>query len=112
MAGVEGGGTANSARRTAPADLENFGFPDPDANRITLVSGVNRFWYTAYDKKLVMELNNGQIWMETRGSEYRGPRERAVDPKSLTVEIKQSRLGGYRLKIQGKKGFARVRRLR
>ncbi len=97
---------------TAPDERDNFGFPNLDNNKFTLVMGVNRFWYS-YDKKLVLELTNGQIWMETKSSSYRNrPRERAVDPHTLTVEIEEGRVGGYRLKIQGKKGFARVKRLR
>lgn len=67
----------------------------------SIVAGVVRHWRDDFGNFRV-ELENGQIWKETKASNYRLP------GGNMIAEISKSLMGGYKLKIQGKKGFARV----
>lgn len=67
----------------------------------SIVAAVVRHWLDDFGNFRV-ELENGQIWKETKASNYRLP------GGNMVAEISKSLMGGYKLKIQGKKGFARV----
>lgn len=57
--------------------------------------------------KAVFILKNGQVWIETDVSRFRG---RAKEGSEVVLE--QGSLGGYRLKVVGKTGKALVKRLK
>ena len=70
----------------------------------SLQATVVRAWKNPTDGRFAVELDNGQTWRETSGS-------RSLMPKQgKTVEITKSRFGGYRMKIEGIKRLASVRR--
>jgi len=55
--------------------------------------------------KIVVTLDNGQVWRETDGSNYRGPIRVGNE-----VIISQRRFGGYQMKIEDQYGVVFVRR--
>lgn len=92
----------------APVDAdphENFGFPESNAERERMTAHITR-WERDPVGKIVFWLDNGQIWKETKSSDFplHGEADRAV--------IYESWMSGYRLEVDGFHGFARVRRIR
>lgn len=63
--------------------------------------------FTDGNGKAVFLLQNGQTWREIPGSTYGG-----IIRSGWPLEIRRTRLGGYRLQFDGKTGFFSVRRLR
>jgi hypothetical protein len=74
------------------------------------------------DGRFSVELDNGQIWRETTGSRVAGPMELDMtfggrSPSSAglpregnSVEVFEGRFGGYRMRIEGIRQLAHVRR--
>jgi hypothetical protein len=74
------------------------------------------------DGRFSVELDNGQIWRETTGSRVAGPMEldmtfggRSASGAGLpreggSVEVFDGRFGGYRMRIEGIRQLAPVRR--
>ena len=56
--------------------------------------------------KLLIELENGQVWKQVDSSPYRGPK----DLKGKPIIINSASLGSFLLKIDGVGGKYRVRR--
>jgi hypothetical protein len=93
---------------------EDFGKPPParpaDPSEITqLNAGVAEFARTPSGKVLFV-LDNGQIWRQIDGDP-----ENVADPGStehLKVAIEKGFFGSYNLKIDGRTGFVKVRRVK
>lgn len=83
------------ARRTGKAN-------EPETIRSTVVK-----WRRLFNRDLEVTLANGQVWQETSGSNTRLPRN-----KQLDVTITESWSGGFRMKFEGIKRPAKVKRVK
>lgn len=102
--------------KTNPED--NFGFTKAQIEKRTenegrkrgelnlLQATVKKHWRT-YAGQFVMELDNGQVWAAGNGNYRKLPRK-----GTITVEIKKSTMGGFRMKINGGKRAYRVKRVK
>jgi hypothetical protein len=84
---------ADFGRKKTKAELEGE----------ALVSGIAAIGRDAYDR-LIFELDNGQIWRQV---EYK----RFPVEAGQSAEIRHGAFGSYKLYIQGKKRWTRVRRV-
>ncbi len=64
-------------------------------------------WRRMFNRRFEVTLANGQVWQETSGSKLRFPSN-----KNLKVTITESWTGGYRMKFEGIKKPAKVKRVK
>jgi len=97
------GAAAGAAQVTTPSEAD-FGIEKPksETEGESLVSGIAAVSRDGYDK-LIFELDNGQVWRQT---EYK----RFPVKAGQVAEIRHGSFGSYKLYIQGKKIWTRVRR--
>ena len=63
---------------------------------------------SADPSKRVLLLDNGQLWRETTGSTMRGSPPAAGSQASIS----ESWSGAYQMRVQGRRGFIRITRMR
>ena len=98
----------------APTKAEDFGKPPPKVmdgpREVTEISaGVLELAKNAYGRS-VFVLDNGQVWKQTDGDSIE-----VAEPKpgqTLQVKIEKAFLGSYSLKIEGRTGIVKVRRVK
>lgn len=97
-------GAAAATATTTPPDEADFGLSKSktETEGESLVSGIAAVSKDGYDK-LIFELENGQVW---RQLEYK----RFIVKAGDVAEIRHGSFGSYKLYIQGKKTWTRVRR--
>jgi hypothetical protein len=72
-----------------------------------ITAGVSEIYTDNRSKKRLFVLDNGQIWSETRIARMqRAPRV------GQEVTISEATFGGYRLRVDGRRGFVDVKRMR
>jgi hypothetical protein len=96
---VDNFGVATVAKEDRPASVTT------KSELESLEAAVTSVFYTA-DKKLILALDNGQIWRQTDSSS--SPLVRAGDK----VEVKKGILGGFRMKLLRHKRMLDVLRFR
>jgi len=100
---VPAAAAAGAARVATPSEAD-FGIEKPksETEGESMVSGIAAVSRDGYDK-LIFELDNGQVWRQT---EYK----RFLVKPGQVAEIRHGSFGSYKLYIQGKKSWTRVRR--
>ncbi|WP_379554475.1 hypothetical protein [Qipengyuania sp. DGS5-3] len=94
-----------SAQNPALADGQSGELQTGEPGQIS--STVLEIYTDRRSTKRLFILKNGQIWQETTISRMkRNPKE------SQEVTISEARFGGYRLRVEGKKGFVAVKRIK
>ena len=100
--------TDDNVQTAAVDPRKDFGWEDDykraKKEKLTLVADVVRHWENQFGQ-LVVKLDNGQVWTEVFGHVAQVPKG------SVSVEISEGRLGGYRMRINNKVGLIRVKRL-
>lgn len=102
------------ASATAASDFGRDSMPSADRGedrdkakkkKEVLQAGIES-WRELSDGHFLIYLDNGQAWRETDGSHVRIP------TKAKSVEIFRGRFGGYRMRFEGGKRLAWVRRVK
>jgi hypothetical protein len=114
------GQRAGSAERTEARRLENFGFgnnapPQREAAaeeaaaepEFTLSAAITEAFVDGLGKRVLL-LDNGQLWRETTGSTMRG----SAPGAGMQASISQSWSGAYQMRVDGRRGYIRVARVR
>lgn len=94
------------AQVRARAEAAGEKVPEADDGQVT--AAILEVYIESRSKLRRFLLDNGQLWAEATGSTTmrRGPRA------GQTATIKAGPLGSFQLRVEGKRGFVRVKRLR
>ena len=112
-AATETGTEAAAESATESADIGAEQLPRTAAERDAALARATGLVVTAYEhvpyRRLVVHLENGQVWRQVKGdTQY----VRASLGKNRTVDIEESGLGGYRLRLNEMRRTIRVQRVR
>ena len=102
---AENFGLGNNAPVRGEPDEEDR--EEPAEAEYTLAATVTEAFIDGLGKRVLL-LDNGQLWRETTGSTMRGSPPAAGSP----ANISESWSGAYQMRVEGRRGFIRITRIR